>query len=241
MSRPKSWGEVNQRRLVHRVIEWDNTAKTADIDLPLTTKPVHIAVDNQSGEELTMTLAHLVRIDNTNASVTVTEGSASYTVTVDEPGAPGEKYSIQHVLPESSGEATNLEVSLVGNVITITLAVNEGGDPDNAKNTARLIADAINDKETGLEGFTAAYDGDGSGVFTDVTDEPIPFTGGTTERWASLYDAEGQELSISIIDKARRVYGPFHYFPRFLGGRITLTAGTAPEDKTITVVQAVEG
>lgn len=240
--KPKSWGEVNQRRLIHREIEWDGEAKTADIDLPLTTKPVHIAVDNQSGQTLTMKFAHLLRIDDTNASAKVGEGANSfYTVSVDEPGIDGEKYSIQHALPEEPEGATDLELDLTDNIITIILAVDEGGNPDNTKNTAKLIADAINNEETGLKGFTAEYDGVGSGVFTQAHENPIPFTGGTTERWASLYNAEGQELSISIIDKARRIYGPFHYFPRFLRGRITLTAGTEPEDKTVTIVQAVEG
>lgn len=242
MTQPKSWGEANQRRLVHQILKWDGAAKVQTVDLPLTTKPVHVAVDNQSGQTLALTFEHLLRIDDTNASAKVGEGANSfYTVSVDEPGADGEKYSIQHVLPVDTEGETDLEIDLTDNLITITLAVDTDGNPDNAKNTAKLIADAINDKETGLEGFTATYDGDGSGVFAEATAEPVGFTGGTTERWASLYDADGNALSISIADKIRRVYGPFYHFPRFLGGRVTLTAGTAPENKTITVVQIVEG
>lgn len=241
MTLPKTWGEINQRRLVHQILKWDGAAKVQTVDLPLTTKPVHVAVDNQSGQTLALTLAHLLRIDDTNASAKVGEGANSfYTVSVDEPGADGEKYSIQHVLPVDTEGETDLEIDLTDNLITITLAVDASGNPDNNKNTAKLIADAINDEETGLEGFTATYDGDGSGVFAEAT-EPIGFTGGTTERWASLYNSEGTALSISITDNIRRVYGPFYYFPRYLGGRVTLTAGTAPEDKTITIVQIVEG
>lgn len=240
MTQPKSWGEANQRRLVHQILKWDGAAKVQTVDLPLTTKPVHIAVDNQSGQDLTMTLSHLIRVDNTQASATVSEDDSSYTVTVDKPGPDGEKYSIQHVLPVDTEGETDLEIDLTDNLITITLAVDASGNPDNNKNTAKLIADAINDEETGLEGFTATYDGDGSGVFVEAT-EPIGFTGGTTERWASLYDSEGNALSISITDNIRRVYGPYYYFPRYLGGRVTLTAQSAPEDKTITIVQIVEG
>lgn len=241
MTLPKTWGEINQRRLAHQVIKWDGAAKVQTVDLPLTTKPVHVAVDNQSGQTLALTLAHLLRIDDTNASAKVGEGANSfYTVSVDEPGADGEKYSIQHVLPVDTEGETDLEIDLTDNLITITLAVDASGNPDNNKNTAKLIANAINDAETGLEGFTATYDGDGSGVFAEAT-EPIGFTGGTTERWASLYNSEGTALSISITDNIRRVYGPYYYFPRYLGGRVTLTAGTAPEDKTITIVQIVEG
>jgi len=244
MTLPKTWGEINQRRLAHQVIEWDSAAKVQTVALPLTTKPVHVAVDNQSGQTLALTFEHLLRIDDTNASAKVGEGANSfYTVSVDKPGSAGEKYSIQHVLPvdPEPDTATNLEIDLTDNLITITLAVDADGNPDNAKNTAKLIADAINHEETGLEGFTATYDGDGSGVFAEATAEPVGFTGGTTERWASLYDSEGNALSISINDNTRRVYGPFYYFPRYLGGRVTLTAGTAPENKTITIVQIVEG
>ncbi len=241
MTQPKSWGEANQRRLVHQILKWDGAAKVQTVDLPLTTKPVHVAVDNQSGQTLALTLAHLLRIDDTNASAKVGEGANSfYTVSVDEPGADGEKYSIRHVLPVDPEGETDLEIDLTDNLITITLAVDATGDPDNTKNTAKLIAGAINQEGTGLEGFTATYDGDGSGVFAEAT-EPIGFTGGTTERWASLYNSEGTALSISINDNTRRVYGPYYYFPRYLGGRVTLTAGTAPEAKTITIVQIVEG
>ena len=242
MTRPKSWGEANQRKLIHRVLKWDGEATVQTVDIPLASKPVSIAVDNQSGKELTLTLAHLLRIDDTNASAKVGEGANSfYTVSVDEPGADGEKYSIQHVLPVDTEGETDLEIDLTDNLITITLAVDASGNPDNNKNTAKLIADAINDGETGLKGFTAEYDGVGSGVFTQAHENPIPFTGGTTERWASLYNSEGLELSISITDKARRIYGPFHYFPRFLGGRLTLTATGTPDAEAATIIQVVEG
>ena len=242
MTRPGTWAEINQRRLIHQKIEWDGGVTKAEIDLPLTTKPAHVAVDNQSGQTLTLKLAHLIRIDDTNASAKVGEEANSfYTVSVDEPGIDGEKYSIQHALPEEPEGATDLELDLTDNIITIILAVDEGGNPDNTKNTAKLIADAINNEETGLKGFTAEYDGVGSGVFTQAHENPIPFTGGTTERWASLYNSEGLELSISITDKARRIYGPFHYFPRFLGGRLTLTATGTPDAEAATIIQVVEG
>lgn len=241
MTLPKTWGEANQRRLVHQVIEWDGTATIQTVALPLTTKPVHVAVDNQSGQTLALTFEHLLRIDDTNASAKVGEGANSfYTVSVDEPGADGEKYSIQHVLPVDTEGETDLEIDLTDNLITITLAVKADNDdfiPDDDKNTAALIATEID----ALDGFSAEADGDGSGVFSDPIDEPIPFSGGTTPRWASLYDSQGLELSISIADKIRRVYGPFSYFPRFLGGRLTLTATGAPDDGKTTIIQVVEG
>lgn len=238
MTRPKSWGEANQRKLIHRVLKWDGEATVQTVDIPLASKPVSIAVDNQSGKELTLTFAHLVRIDDTQASAKVGTGDDSfYTVTVDKPGKTGNEYMIQHVLPEDPEEATDIEVELKGKLITVTLAVDESGDPDDDKNTAALIAAEID----ALDGFSAEADGDGSGVFSDPMDEPIPFSGGTTPRWASLYDDQGQALSISIADQIRRIYGPFHYFPRFLGGRLTLTATGTPDAEAATIIQVVEG
>lgn len=238
MTRPKSWGEANQRKLIHRVLKWDGEATVQTVDIPLASKPVSIAVDNQSGKELTLTFAHLVRIDDTQASAKVGTGDDSfYTVTVDKPGKTGNEYMIQHVLPEDPEEATDIEVELEGKLITVTLAVDESGDPDDDKNTAALIAAEID----ALDGFSAEADGDGSGIFSDPMDEPIPFSGGTTPRWASLYDDQGQALSISIADQIRRIYGPFHYFPRFLGGRLTLTATGTPDAEAATIIQVVEG
>lgn len=238
MTRPKSWGEANQRKLIHRVLKWDGEATVQTVDIPLASKPVSIAVDNQSGKELTLTFAHLVRIDDTQASAKVGTGDDSfYTVTVDKPGKTGNEYMIQHVLPEDPEEATDIEVELEGKLITVTLAVDESGDPDDDKNTAALIAAEID----ALDGFSAEADGDGSGVFSDPMGEPIPFSGGTTPRWASLYDDQGQALSISIADQIRRIYGPFHYFPRFLGGRLTLTATGTPDAEAATIIQVVEG
>ena len=238
MTRPKSWGEANQRKLIHRVLKWDGEATVQTVDIPLASKPVSIAVDNQSGKALTLTFAHLVRIDDTQASAKVGTGDDSfYTVTVEEPGKAGDEYMVQHVLPEDPEEATDIEVELKGKLITVTLAVDESGDPDDDKNTAALIAAEID----ALDGFSAEADGDGSGVFSDPMGEPIPFSGGTTPRWASLYDDQGQALSISIADQIRRIYGPFHYFPRFLGGRLTLTAPGTPDAEAATIIQVVEG
>jgi len=240
MTRPKSWGEANQRKLIHRILEWDGEGTAQTVDIPLASKPVSIAVDNQSGKALTLTFAHLIRTDDTQASAKVsTDDDSFYTVTVEEPGKAGDEYMVQHVLPEDPEEATDIEVELKGKLITVTLAVKaDNGDfiPDDDKNTAALIAAEV-DK---LDGFTATHDGDGSGIFSDATD-PIPFSGGTTERWASLYNDQGNELSISIADKLRRVYGPFAYFPRFLGGRLTLTATGTPDDDKTTIIQVVEG
>ena len=130
MTRPKSWGEANQRKLIHRVLKWDGEATVQTVDIPLASKPVSIAVDNQSGKELTLTFAHLIRTDDTQASAKVsTDDDSFYTVTVEEPGKTGNEYMIQHVLPEDPEEATDIEVELKGKLITVTLAVKaDNGD-----------------------------------------------------------------------------------------------------------------
>ena len=236
-TRPKSWGEANQRKLIHRILEWDGEGTAQTVDIPLASKPVSIAVDNQSGKELTLTFAHLVRIDDTQASAKVGTGDDSfYTVTVDKPGKTGNEYMIQHVLPEDPEEATDIEVELEGKLITVTLAVDESGDPDDDKNTAALIAAEID----ALDGFSAEADGDGSGVFSDPMDEPIPFSGGTTPRWASLYDDQGQALSISIADQIRRMSWPIPYFP-VPRREADLTASGTPDAEAATIIQVVEG
>lgn len=242
MNRPKGWAEVNQRRLVHQIIEWDGEKTSETINLPLAVRPLNVAVDNALLETtLTMTLEHLLRVDDTNASAQIGSGATgTVTITRDEAGRAGDEYIVKIIIPESE-EATDLIVELVEKTITIALAVDATGTPDNTKNTALLIAAAINDEEDGIEGFTAEASGDGSGVFTTATEDPVQFSGGTTDIWAPLYDTEGNELSLTVAGKKRRVVGPFTYFPRFLGGRIKLANDIAPADESITIVQVVEG
>lgn len=61
--------------------------------------------------------------------------------------------------------------------VSITLGTDESGEPDATKNTAELIVAAIGDNPTLTNLFTAAYSGDGSGVFSAAI-EPVAFEGG---------------------------------------------------------------
>jgi hypothetical protein len=247
MTLPKSWAQLSQRTLVLQKITWDGKIDSATVDVPPARGPVLIAIDNadQAEESLTVTLEQKVRIDDTNASAQISEGDGVVTVTCDEPGPDGEKYSIKVVVPEVDA-ATDLEVALEGMVIVVTLAMKADNDtfiPDDVKNTAALVAAAINgeegEEETGIPGFTAEASGGGSTPFTDAVD-PVQFSGGTTEIYFSQYDAEGQELKLTVAGEQRRIFGPFDYFPRFLGGKITLTAAETPVDKDVTIVQVQE-
>lgn len=247
MTLPKSWLGLSQRTVAVKTITWDGEKKVGTITLPPVRGPVLIAVDNNDqAQALTVTLQQKLRVDDTNASAQIGEGETGVvTVTVDEPGPDGEKYSIKVVVPEVDA-ATDLEVALEGMVIVVTLAMKADNDtfiPDDVKNTAALVAAAINgeegEEETGIPGFTAEASGGGSTPFTDAVD-PVQFSGGTTEIYFSQYDAEGQELKLTVAGEQRRIFGPFDYFPRFLGGKITLTAAETPVDKDVTIVQVQE-
>lgn len=248
MTQPKSWADLSQRTLAIKTITWDGEKNVDTVTIPSARGPVLIAIDNegQAEEELTVTLEQKVRVDDTNAYAQIGEGDAGVvTVTCDKPGSDGDKYSIKVVVPEVD-KATDLEVALEGTVIVVTLAMKADNDtfiPDDEKNTAALIAAAINGEEgeedSGIPGFTAEASGGGATPFTDEVD-PVQFSGGTTDIYFPQYDSDGQELELTVAGEQRRIFGPFDYFPRFLGGKITLTATEAPTDKDVTIVHVSE-
>ncbi len=187
----------------------------------------------------------------TPASATLTEKALVVTLgTGDEAGVPDNTQNTAVIIAEAIDQITGL-TAVASGADPLTQAEAEkpfagGGQPlaDNSKNTTALIEAAINHAETGIKGFTAAKSGDGSGSISTVTAKPVQFTGGTTDIYASLYDADGNKLSLAVNDDTRKVFGPFLYFPRYLGGRLVLTSSdgeTAPADGGVTIVQVVEG
>lgn len=228
----KSWIELSQKTIKNETVKWDGEAKSISIDVPVARNPVLIVFDNKSKSALTATLQQMVTIDDTNASAKV----GDITITADEAGAQGNEYSVEVVVPEST-EATDLLVELVDKAITITLAVDDTGTPDDTKNTVELIIAAINAEETGIEGFTAS----GTGTVISEAVEPVQFTGGTTEVWADYFELQETAFSLAVASEKVRCFGPFQSFPKFLKGRITLSADSAPTDKETTrvIVQEV--
>ena len=215
----KSWIELSQKTIKNETVKWDGEAKSISIDVPVARNPVLIVFDNQSNSALTATLQQLVIMDDSNASV----ATGNLTITADEAGAQGNEYSLSVV---ESEEATELEVTFDGKEIIITLAV--GG------NTVDAIVSAINEE---LEGFTAS----GTGGTISTALEPIKFTGGQTEVWADYFELQETAFSLAAASEKVRCFGPFQVFPKFLKGRITLTAESAPTDKETTrvIVQEV--
>jgi len=97
-----------------------------------------------------------------------TPGTAEVTVTVATEGIGGNEYTAEVV--EAPGDDDNLSASLTGLVLTVYLG-KTGGVLDNAKNTATLVAAAIDT----IPEFTAAMTGSGGVVPVAAA---VPFTGG---------------------------------------------------------------
>jgi hypothetical protein len=105
------------------------------------------------------------------ASAVVGEAEAGQVTTVyDIDGADGNDYEIQFV--NGSGNNVPLAAALADHLITVTLATDGEGVPDNSQNTATNIAAAIDL----LDDFTSTMTGSG-GVMTAMA-EPVSFTGG---------------------------------------------------------------
>lgn len=233
----KKWTEVNQRLIGVGAVEWDGDITSGYIPVKVSTRPVMILVQNKPDTALTMTLEHYIRTDDTIASAQIGEGeNGVITVSADEPGAWADNVSVAVTLPEDPQGATELDAYWINGVIKVVLAVDELGAPDDTANTAALIATAISE----IPGYTAEASGDGSGIF-DTEIEAVKLTGGATEIWAEMTAAGGAAVSFTIGAKKTHVFGPVSGFPRWKGGRIKLTAGSAPTEDTVTTVEVVEG
>ena len=239
---PKSWFELMQglynRRLISDVIVWDGEKESDSVEIPLASRlqPVLIAVDNQSSA-LTATLEHLIAAEDGNASAQIGEDpNGTLTITVNEPGAAGNLYTLQFLIAEEPDEG--MMVSVGFNTVLVILGTDELGDPDPIKNTAALIADYINEHHDVI--LTAGFSGNGSGIFDKAT-EPLPFAGGVIETWAEVVDFDGTPLELIIGAEAMVCFGSIEDWPRFIKGRIVLSSLVAPEEDTMTqiIVQEV--
>jgi len=222
--------------LLYSDIEWDGDLKKVEIEIPVSTQPVLIAIDNVQDESLTATFEQLIKQTPVGATATIGDlDGVTITVTCETPGLEGEKYKI--IVVNADKAEADLSAELEDDLITVTLGTDEGGLPDDDKNTATLVATEI----ATIQGFTAEASGTGIIVAFGEGDEPVQFSGGLSPTWASLYNSEGTQLSLAIAGKTAKVFGTFDYFLRFYGGKIILTASSAPgvEDLTTVIVQEV--
>jgi len=58
--------------------------------------------------------------------------------------------------------------------------------------------------------------------------------------WRQLYTDAGTAVSFTVPASKKYIYGPFEKFPRYLSGRIVLTAAVEPTDTKLTKVQVQE-
>jgi hypothetical protein len=235
LSLPKSFREIQEdrhnRTLLYRDIEWDGESEEVEIEIPVSTQPVLIAINNVQGKELTATFDQKIILTPVGATATIGDPEvATITVTCETPGLEGEKYQI--IVVNAEEEDAELSAELEDDLITVTLGTDEDGLPDDEKNTASLVATEI----ATIQGFTAEAVGSGVIVAFGEDDEPVQFSGGLSPTWASLYDSEGNQLSLTIAGETAKVFGTFDYFLRFYGGKIILTAAETPEADGLTTV-----
>jgi hypothetical protein len=93
------------------------------------------------------------------------------TTTVTAVGVPGNAYTIE--VEEGTGNNQPLAATIEAGVILVTLATDGAGDPDDAANTATLIAAEID----GLDGVSSVASGTGATAI-DSVEGPTTFTGG---------------------------------------------------------------
>lgn len=77
-------------------------------------------------------------------------------IEVDAAGVAGNAYTVEVVVAGTVDAA--LSAAAVGDDLTVTLGTDAQGDPDDAKNTATLVAGAV----SGVAGFTASATGTGA-------------------------------------------------------------------------------
>lgn len=241
MGLPKTFAELRvaavNRPVLKHAIKWDGAATKAAIEVPVISGHCLVAIENAADKALALTFEHQLHYADLNATADIGTGDdGTVTVTIDEPGPDGEAYSIAVALGTYDDEPIPLSAALDDDTkkITVTLATDAEGGID-AENTATLVAAAI----SALPGITAEASGEGTDAVA-VTVSDVQFDNGYEETMASVYGLDGNALSLAVAAEAAKAFEALLHFPRFLGGRITITAAEAPTDEKITTVHIRE-
>jgi hypothetical protein len=88
-------------------------------------------------------------------------------------GTEGNEYEVEVVI--ASGANKPMGAALVNGVLTVTLGTGADSNVAAAKNTAKLISEAI----SALPEFNATYSGDGSSSISNATSDNVAFDGGS--------------------------------------------------------------
>ena len=235
MKHPLSMPEIRQiegynKTIVDEIITWDGTNNTVYIEVPLTRMLVPTVIAVKSTPAVSLSLEHYFADEEAQSAVTIgEEGAGQVTITAADEGDWG--YTVQVVLPEPADpvEATDLAVDFdkETGVLTITLAIDAIGEPDDTKNTAAAIATAVAlEDEFTATATTAGVVGEGA----------YEFTGGIVPWWVDTTDPDGDPYALPIGVSGSGVFGPFDFWPRGLIGRIKVEATTPDEDDTTRIL-----
>ena len=120
-----------------------------------------------------------------------TTGSGNGAVTLTTDSATGSSTTITYV--QATGNDVDLSVSVSGSDITVTLGTDSSGNPDDNKNTAALVATAINADTDASALVTATYGGDGSDPVTAHASQNL--SAGSVELSVS---ADGNDITVIL-------------------------------------------
>jgi len=235
--KPKSFAEIRAEQsnypILSETITWDGAADSATVEVPAIGGHCLIAVENGSDQALTLAFEHRTYYEEFNASAQLTtDGTDTIEISIDEPGPEGNEYSIEVKLGDYDDADIPLSAALDAETKKITVILATGATSGiDAENTADDVAAVLNE----IPGITATVDGDGEDVVAETVSD-VSFDGGYAETLVPIYGLDDQELKLTVAAEKSRAFEPLGYFPRFLGGVITLTAGTAPADETTTTV-----
>ena len=149
-----------------------------------------------AGNDITVTLE-----TDDGDSATTTIGDGSVTATIDAAGSDGNDKSIIVEYGTTSGALAAAEAV---DVLTVTLGMDANGNPDNVKNTATLVAAAID----GVAGYSGSVSGTGTDIINDIESEKS-FTGGganfaiastATEVIASIETSGDASALVAVTD-----------------------------------------
>ena len=145
----------------------------------LNTVKDYLRIDGSGNDPLLSTLISAAKTYLANAGINesniqdknATAEVGPIKITCDSPGSV--IYSV--IVTNGAEESADLSAEFNNNLITVTLGTNEEGLPDDAKNTASLVAAEI----AKLDGFSVEVAEEEESEIITPTVKPVKFTGGT--------------------------------------------------------------
>lgn len=147
--------------------------------------------DDLSNVKADANINHAHRSDAIGATADIGTGdNGTVTTTVDLGGTDGNNFTIEVEVAVGVDQA--LAAAIVGQAITVTLGTDGAGDPDDAKNTATLVAAAVD----ALADVSASASGTGNDPLTGA-EGPTSFTGGI-DQWRTFDALSDLQISSEV-------------------------------------------